>query len=163
MESKFSPRLNLLVFLFLELIHRSIYYFIFLSRGYSVTIMDNLIQEIVWLQDKGWLRGFVFGLVHTIIPLIGFYSGWSINRMLKLLSNGFIAGIIGVVVAHVIADYIAATLDPNLRTAAIGIVLGGLVPLIIIPFLDKYIVKSKHHIAIGDHEDLKKDLKAKHK
>ena len=145
------------------MIHRPIYYFIFLSRGYSVTIMDNLIQEIVWLQDKGWLRGFVFGLVHTIIPLIGFYSGWSINRMLKLLSNGFIAGIIGVVVAHVIADYIAATLDPNLRSAAIGSVLGGLVPLIIIPFLDKYIVKSKHHIAIGDHEDLKKDLKAKHK
>ena len=125
--------------------------------------MDNLIQEIVWLQDKGWLRGFVFGLVHTIIPLIGFYSGWSLNRMLKLLSNGFIAGIIGVVVAHVIADYIAASLDPNLRSAAIGIVLGGLIPLFIIPFLDKYVVKSKHHIAIGDHEDLKKDLKAKHK
>jgi len=125
--------------------------------------MEHLIEEILWLQDKGWLRGFVFGLVHTTIPLIGFYSGWSINRMLKLLSNGYIAGIIGVVVAHVIADYIAATLDPNLRTAAIGIVLGGLVPLIIIPFLDKYVVKSKHHIAIGDHEDLKKDLKSKHK
>ena len=125
--------------------------------------MEHLIEEIVWLQDKGWLRGFIFGFVHTIIPLIGFYSGWSINRMLKLLSNGYIAGIIGVVVAHVIADYIAATVDPNLRSAAIGIVLGGLVPLIIIPFLDKYVVKSKHHIAIGDHEDLKKDLKAKHK
>ena len=134
-----------------------------MSRGYSVVRMDNLIQEIVWLQDKGWLRGFVFGLVHTIIPLIGFYFGWSINRMLKLISNGYIAGIIGVVVAHVIADYIAATVDPNLRSAAIGIVLGGLVPLIIIPFLDRYVVKSKHHIAIGDHEDLKKDLKAKHK
>ena len=125
--------------------------------------MEHLIEEIIWLQDKGWLRGFVFGLVHTTIPLIGFYSGWSINRMLKILSNGYIAGIIGVVVAHVIADYIAASLDPNLRSAAIGIVLGGLIPLIIIPFLDKYVVKSKHHIAIGDHEDLKKDLKAKHK
>ena len=125
--------------------------------------MEHLIEEIIWLQDKSWLRGFVFGLVHTIIPLIGFYSGWSINRMLKILSNGYIAGIIGVVVAHVIADYIAATLDPNLRVAAIGIVLGGLVPLVIIPFLERYIVKSKHHITIGDHEDLKKDLKAKHK
>ena len=83
--------------------------------------------------------------------------------MLKLLSNGYIAGIIGVVVAHVIADYIAASLDPNLRTAAIGIVLGGLIPLFFIPFLDKYVVKSKHHIAIGDHDDLKKDLKSKHK
>ena len=125
--------------------------------------MEHLIEEIVWLQDRGWLRGFVFGLVHAIIPLIGFYSGWSINRMLKLVSNGYIAGIIGVVIAHVIADYIAATLDSNLRSAAIGIVLGGLVPLIIIPFLDKYVVKSKYHIAVGDHEDFKKDLKTKHK
>ena len=125
--------------------------------------MEHLIEEILWLQDKGWLRGFVFGLVHTTIPLIGFYSGWSINRMLKIISNGYIAGIIGVVFAHVIADYIAATLDPNLRSAAIGIVLGGLVPLVLIPFLDKYVVKSKHHIVVGDHDDLKKDLKTKHK
>jgi hypothetical protein len=125
--------------------------------------MEHLIEDIVLLQDKGWLRGFVFGFVHTIIPLIGFYSGWSINRMLKLISNGYMAGIIGVVFAHVIADYIAASLDPNLRSAAIGIVLGGLVPLVLIPFLDKYVVKSKHHIVVGDHDDLKKDLKTKHK
>jgi hypothetical protein len=125
--------------------------------------MEHLIEEIVWLQDKGWLRGFVFGLVHTIIPLIGFYSGWSINRTLKIVSNGYVAGIFGVVLAHVIADYIAATLDPDLRSAAIGIVLGGLVPLLLVPLLDKYIVKSKHHIAVGDHEDLKKDLSKKHK
>ena len=124
--------------------------------------MEHLIEEIVWLQDKGWLRGFIFGLVHTIIPLIGFYSGWSINRFLKVVSNGYVAGIIGVVFAHVIADYIAATLDPELRSAAVGIVLGGLIPLILIPLLDKYIVKSKHHIVVGDHEDLKKDLKTKH-
>ena len=125
--------------------------------------MEHLIEEILWLQDKGWLRGFVFGLVHTLIPLIGFYSGWSINRTLKIVSNGYVAGIFGVVLAHVIADYIAATLDPNLRSAAIGIVLGGLVPLLLVPLLDKYIVKSKHHIAVGDHEDLKKDLSKKHK
>ena len=123
--------------------------------------MEHLIEEILWLQDKGWLRGFIFGLIHTIIPLIGFYSGWSINRMLKIISNGYIAGIIGVVLAHVIADYIAATLDPNLRSAAIGIVLGGLIPLLFIPLLDKYVVKSKHHIAVGDHEDLKDKFEKK--
>ena len=125
--------------------------------------MEHLIDQINWLQDKGATRGFVFGLVHTIIPLIGFYSGWSINRTLKIVSNGYVAGIFGVVLAHVIADYIAATLDPNLRSAAIGIVLGGLVPLLLVPLLDKFIIKSKHHIAVGDHEDLKKDLSKKHK
>ena len=125
--------------------------------------MEHLIEEIVWLQDKGWLRGFVFGFVHTIIPLIGFYTGWSINRTLKIISNGYVAGIFGVVLAHVIADYIAAILDPDLKTAAIGIVLGGLIPLLLVPLMEKYVTKSKHHIAVGDHEDLKKDLSKKHK
>ena len=125
--------------------------------------MEHLIEEIAWLQDKVFLRGFVFGLVHVGIMLVGFYTGWSINRLLKIISNGFIAGIIGVIIAHVIADYIAATLDPAIRSAALGIVIGGLVPLIFIPFLEHYVTKSEHHIAIGDHEDLKKDFEKKHK
>ena len=29
------------------------------------------------------------------------------------------------IIAHVIADYIAATLDPDIRPAALGIVIGG--------------------------------------
>ena len=123
--------------------------------------MEHLIEGITWLQDKIFLRGFVFGLVHVGIMLIGFYTGWSINRLLKIVSSGLVAGIVGVVIAHVIADYIAATLDPDLRSAAIGIVMGGLIPLIFIPLLEKYVTKSKHHIAIGDHEDLKKDLEKK--
>ena len=125
--------------------------------------MEHLIDQIAWLQDKVLLRGFVFGLVHVGIMLIGFYTGWSINRLLKIISNGFIAGIVGVVIAHVIADYIAATLDPDVRSAALGIVAGGLVPLIFVPFLEKYVTKSQYHIAIGDHEDLKRDLGKKHR
>ncbi len=124
--------------------------------------MEHLIEEIIWLQDKGWLRGFVFGFVHTLIPLIGFYSGWSINRLLKIVSNGYVAGIFGVVFAHVVADLVASLLDPTIRSAAIGIVLGGLIPLVIIPFMEKYVTKSKHHIVVGDHEDIKKDLEDHH-
>ena len=133
------------------------------AEGHSHELPEFLhfIDDIV--EGNDIFRGFVFGLVHTIIPLVGFYSGWSINRLLKVVSNGYVAGIIGVVFAHVIADFIAATLDPNLRTATIGIVLGGLIPLVLIPILDKYVVKSKHHIVVGDHEDLKKDLKEEHK
>ena len=125
--------------------------------------MESLFEEIIWLQDKIFLRGFVFGLVHVGIMLIGYYTGWSINRLLKIVSNGFIAGIIGVVIAHVVADYIAATLDPDIRSSALGIVVGGLAPLVFIPLLEKYVTKSKYHIAIGDHEDLKKDLEKEHR
>ena len=125
--------------------------------------MEHLIETIFFLQDNIFLRGFVFGIVHVSIMLIGYYTGWSINRLLKIISNGFLAGIVGVLVAHVIADYIASVLDPAIRPAVFGIVVGGLVPLIFVPFLEKYVTKSQHHIAIGDHEDLQKDLKKKHR
>ena len=77
---------------------------------------------------------------------------------MKIASNGYVAGIFGVVCAHVVADFIASTLDPDLRSAALGIVLGGLFPLIAVPFMEKYVTKSKYHIVAGDHEDVKKDL-----
>ena len=125
--------------------------------------MQHLIENISYFQNKFLLKGFIFGVVHVGIMLLGFYTGWSINRFLKLISNGFIAGIVGVIIAHAISDLIAGLIDPSIRHAVFGIFIGGLVALLFIPFLEKYIIKSKHHIAIGDHEDLKKDLKKKHK
>ena len=125
--------------------------------------MESLIDSISFLENKFLLKGFVFGSIHICIMILGFYTGISINRFLKLISNGFIAGIAGVVVAHAFSALIAAIFDPDLREAALGIFLGGLLPLPFLPLLEKYIVKSKHHIVFGDHEDLKKDLKKKHK
>ena len=120
----------------------------------------HFMEELI--EEHSILRGFVFGVIHTTIPLVGFYTGWSINRLLKIISNGAIAGIIGIVIAHVIADFIAALADPDLKSAAYGIVLGGLVPLLVVPFLEKYVTKSRYHTVVGDHDDLKKDLKKKH-
>ena len=125
--------------------------------------MQHIIENLSYLHDKYLLKGFIFGIVHVGIMLLGFYTGLSINRFLKLISNGFIAGIIGVIIAHIIADFIASLLDPHIRPMILGIVIGGIVPLLFIPLLEKYITKSKHHIAVGDHEDLKKDLREKHK
>ena len=84
-------------------------------------------------------------------------------RSLKLASNGYVAGIFGAALAHVIADLIASYLDPHLRSMVLGIVLGGLLPLSIVPLLEKFITKSKHHIVVGDHEDIEKDSKSTHK
>ena len=122
--------------------------------------MEHLIENITWLENIPLLRGYVFGVVHAGLIILGYYSGWSINRFLKLMSNGFLAGIIGAIFAHVIADIIASLLDPSIRPATLGILLGGITPLIFIPFLEKYVVKSKHHIVVGDHEDISKDLKS---
>jgi len=121
----------------------------------------HFMEELI--EEHNILRGMTFGFIHTLIPLIGFYTGWSINRLLKILSNGAIAGIIGIVLAHIIADFIAALADPDLKSAAYGIVIGGFLPLLAVPFLEKYVTKSRYHTVVGDHEDLKKDLKKKHR
>ena len=118
--------------------------------------MESLL-ELLGLEP-GLLRGFVFGLVHVGLLIIGYYSGWSINRLLKTATSGHVAGIIGAVVAHILADLIASLLDPTMRSATLGIVLGGIVPLLFIPLLEKYVTKSDSHIMVGDHEDIAKDL-----
>lgn len=122
--------------------------------------MEDLIL-LIGIENAS-LRGFTFGFVHVFLILIGYYSGWSINRFIKIASNGYIAGIIGAALAHVIADLVAAIIDPTIRPMTFGIVLGGIIPLFFIPFLDKYLIKSKNHIMVGDHEDIKKDLEERH-
>lgn len=123
--------------------------------------MDDIIISFFGV-DNQISRGFVFGIVHVSIMLLGYYSGFSINRLLKILSNGYIAGIIGAGIAHVLADLIAALIDPSMRPATLGIVIGGLLPLLLVPLLEKVVVKSKYHVVIGDHEDIEKDLKSHH-
>ena len=124
--------------------------------------MEHLLE--IWLfNENAHLKGMAFGLVHSSIMLLGYYSGWSINRFFKIISNGYIAGIIGAALAHIIADILASLIDPHLRSAVYGIALGGIIPLLTIPILERWIIKSKHHIVVGDHEDIEKDIKLKHK
>lgn len=99
------------------------------------------------------LEGFMFGLIHVSILLIGYYSGWSINRLLKITTNGYVVGIVGAVLAHVISDLIAALLDPTMRSRTLGLVLGGLIPLTAVPILEKYVIKSNNDNTIGGQED----------
>ena len=124
--------------------------------------MQALLENFGLVADGTVLPGFVFRIVHVSLVIIGFYSGWSINRFLKITSKGYISGIIGASLAHVIADLIASILDPSMRARTLGIVIGGLIPLLFIPILEKYITKSEDHIMIGDHEDIKKDLEGDH-
>ena len=121
--------------------------------------MEHLLEYYLWGTNAN-LRGFIFGFVHVTIMLLGYYSGWSINRFLKLVSNGYIAGIFGAALSHIVADLVASIVDPHIRSMVFGIVLGGIVPLLLVQLFEKYVVKSKHHIVVGDHEDVSKDLKS---
>ena len=124
--------------------------------------MEQLLENFALVRDGVLLPGFIFGFVHVSFVILGFYTGWSINRLLKNITKGYIAGIIGAALAHVIADLVAALIDPSIRARTAGIVLGGLVPLLLIPVLEKYVTKSKSLIMVWDHEDIEKDLRDEH-
>ena len=66
----------------------------------------------------------------------------------------------GAVVAHILSDLVASLIDPTMRSAALGILIGGLLPLFLIPILERYVTKSESRIMVGDHEDIEKDLKS---
>jgi len=121
--------------------------------------MEHVLEQYLYGVDAN-LRGFIFGFVHVTVMLIGYYSGWSINRFLKIVSNGYIAGIFGAALSHIIADLLASYIDPHIRPMVWGIVVGGIIPLVLVPIFEKFVVKSKHHIVVGDHEDISKDLKS---
>ena len=114
--------------------------------------------KIFFMKPDGNLKGLIFGFVHVSIMIIGYYTGFSINRFLKIVSNGYIAGIFGAALSHILADVIASYLDPHIRSMIIGIVIGGVIPLFFIPILERFVTKSQNHIVTGDHEDIKKDL-----
>ena len=104
--------------------------------------MDFIIENLFGHAGGNFI-GLIFGFVHVAIMIIGYYTGFSINKFLKILSNGYVAGIFGVVLSHIIADIIACYLDPDLRKMIFGVVIGGIIPLFFIPILEKFVVKSK--------------------
>ena len=55
--------------------------------------MEAFLQNIGLVVDGEILPGFIFGFVHVGLVIVGFYTGWSINRFLKITSKGYISGI----------------------------------------------------------------------
>ena len=118
--------------------------------------MEHILEHYLFGFSSNF-RGFVFGFFHAAIMIIGYYTGWSINRLLNIISNGYIAGIFGAALSHVIADVIASFLDPHIRKMVLGIVFGGIVPLFFIPFFEKYVVKDRFYVNENNQEDIKEN------
>ena len=112
----------------------------------------DLILENIFGQANGNFKGLIFGFVHVAIMIIGYYTGFTINKFLKVLSSGYVAGIFGAALSHIFADIIACYLDPDLRKMIFGVVIGGIIPLLFIPFLEKFVAKNKK-IFLGEIKD----------
>tara|TARA_Y100000310_G_C20636370_1_gene791378 strand:- start:299 stop:613 length:315 start_codon:yes stop_codon:yes gene_type:complete len=86
--------------------------------------------------------GFTFGAVDNGIVLIGMYmgvdiEGWLAKRLGKK-SNPLLGAVVGATGFNSVSDGAAAALDPSMQGMTLGIVLGCLMVMIAIPFVEKY-------------------------
>ena len=94
--------------------------------------------------------GFTFGAVDNGIVIVGMYMGVDIEgwvaKKLGKKSNPLLGAVIGAGSFNAVSDGAAAVLDPSMHGVTLGVVLGCLVVMIVIPFIEKFRKRrSKKH------------------
>jgi hypothetical protein len=82
------------------------------------------------------MEGLIFGLIDNGVLIIGAYTGLEIDRLFK--GNGALGAVIGAGLGNTISDGLGALIDPTLNAAFLGIVIGCLIPLLMIPVIEKF-------------------------
>jgi|TARA_B100001750_G_scaffold225945_1_gene218212 hypothetical protein len=81
--------------------------------------------------------GFIFGFFDNFILLIGAYTGINIEKYIDQKASGVLGGVVGAGLANSISDGIGALIDPNMNDMFVGIVIGTILPLFLIPIIEK--------------------------
>tara|TARA_B100000029_G_scaffold61517_1_gene55278 strand:- start:1851 stop:2129 length:279 start_codon:yes stop_codon:yes gene_type:complete len=80
------------------------------------------------------IPGLIFGMVDNGVLILGAYTGLEIDRFFK--GNGQVGAILGAGVGNTVSDGLGAVIDPTMNHMIIGIILGCLIPLILIPIIE---------------------------
>ena len=80
------------------------------------------------------MPGLIFGMVDNGVLILGAYTGLEVDRFFK--GNGQVGAILGAGVGNTISDGLGAAIDPTMSHMIIGIILGCLIPLILIPIIE---------------------------
>jgi len=82
------------------------------------------------------IDGLIFGIVDNGVMLAGALTGLELDRYLN--RGGCYGVLLGAGLGNTISDTAGAILDPSMHGAILGITLGCLIPLILIPWIAKY-------------------------
>tara|TARA_R110000851_G_scaffold176247_1_gene322851 strand:+ start:476 stop:754 length:279 start_codon:yes stop_codon:yes gene_type:complete len=80
------------------------------------------------------MPGLIFGMVDNGVLILGAYTGLEVDRFFK--GNGQVGAILGAGVGNTVSDGLGAAIDPTMSHMIIGIILGCLIPLILIPIIE---------------------------
>jgi hypothetical protein len=84
------------------------------------------------------LPGLVFGLVDNGVLIFGALTGLEIERFFTK-GSGALGAVWGGGIGNTISDLMGSLLDPTMHDMVLGIFVGCLFPLLLIPFLKRFI------------------------
>ena len=84
------------------------------------------------------MDGLIFGLVDNGVLLLCMYTGINIDKWIEGKTEGLLGAVLGAAIGNMLSDSIGAIIDPTMRTSLYGIMLGCLIPILFIPFIEKY-------------------------
>ena len=83
------------------------------------------------------MEGLIFGLVDNGVLLICMYTGISIDRWIEGRTGGLLGAVLGATIGNTISDTVGALADPTMRAGVLGITIGCLIPILLIPVIER--------------------------
>ena len=83
------------------------------------------------------MDGLLFGLTDNGVLLFCMYTGISIDNYIEGRTGGVLGAILGAGIGNTISDCLGACIDPTMRAAILGITIGCLIPLLLIPIIER--------------------------
>jgi len=82
------------------------------------------------------MEGLIFGLVDNGVLIAGAYTGLELDKLFSKSGSGALGAVVGAGLGNTLSDGLGALIDPTLHGAVVGIVLGCLIPLVLIPVIE---------------------------
>ena len=83
------------------------------------------------------MEGLIFGFIDNFVVLLGAFAGMDIegwlSARLERKANPVLGAVIGATIANTVSDCLGCALDPSMQHMIVGVTLGCLIPVCMIP------------------------------
>jgi len=102
-----------------------------MSRTRSIAAVAGF-AALTFAASKAGLDGLTFGLIDNGVLIAGAYLGFDLGERLGA-GRGRLGAVLGAGIGNTVSDGLGALMDPTMASAVVGIAMGCLLPLILIP------------------------------
>ena len=84
------------------------------------------------------MEGLIFGMIDNGVLLLGAFTGLEVEKYLPKRFQKGLGAVAGAGIGNTVSDGLGAALDPSMTHMIVGIVVGCLIPLIVIPVVSHF-------------------------